>query len=67
MVARLGLVFMWNQDDSLLVRPGAGTRGPGAGGQGLGTNLQPGSLPKEGRKCSGWRWVGRSEPTPHGQ
>ena len=32
-VAKLGLVFMWNQDDSLLVRPGAGGRewGLGAG------------------------------------
>ena len=52
--AKLGLVFMWNQDDSLLVRRGAGLGGPG-------TCLRPGSLPREGRRCSGRRRVGKPD------
>lgn len=56
--ARLGLVFMWNQDDSLLVRWGAGLGGPG-------TCLQPDSLSREGGRCSGRRRVGKPDtPSP---
>lgn len=56
-VARLGLVFMWNQDDSLLV-----SLGP----EGVG-HLQLDSVPTEGRKCSGHRQVGGSEPPSVGE